>query len=65
MIRVEAVPMGAVMEAVQGVEGVVGEGELLGRLQPLNEVSLVRVLREAGAVTGAGAVSGDGGRPVA
>ena len=62
-----AVTVGAVVEAVQGVEGVVGEGHLLqGGRQPLHQVrvGLVRVLGEAGTVTGASAVSGNCGRSV-
>ena len=63
----ETVSVRPVVEAVQGVEGVVGEGDLLRGLQPLHQVrvSLVRVLGEAGAVTGAGAVPGHRGRSVA
>ena len=66
ILVVEAVSVRASTEAVQGVEGVVCQGDLLqGGLQPLHEVGvgLVRVLGEAGAVTGAGAVPRHCGGP--
>ena len=41
ILVLEAVTVGAVVEAVQGVEGVVGEGDLLqGGRQPLNQVCI-------------------------